>query len=145
MECEGPESVQSCTPRIGRVVIVDDDPVCRVALEQAFGRRNVQTVSFEDGAEAWRNIQAGPDVFLAVVNWMLPGLDGHRICEWLIQRSPATTAVLMVGRRFLSEAWAEMGFRAHGILPKPFLAAQIDQEVGRIMAMASRRALGRTA
>jgi len=122
-------------------MIVDDDPVCRTALEGAFRRQNVSTGSFEDGAEAWRNIQAGPDVFLAVVNWMLPGVDGHRICEWLTQHSPTTTTVLMVGRRFLSEAWAEIRFQGHGILPKPFWAAQIDQEVGRIMAIASRRAL----
>jgi DNA-binding response OmpR family regulator len=130
--------------QIGRVLIVDDDPLCRVALERAFRRQNVRTVSFRDGAEAWRSIQGGPEVFLAVVNWMLPGLDGHRICEWLAQQSPMTTTVLMVGERFLSEAWAKMGFRTHGVLRKPFSTAQIDQEVRRLIAMASRRVSART-
>jgi DNA-binding response OmpR family regulator len=144
MECETWELLRVAASQIGRVVLVDDDPVCLAALEQAFRRRNVSTVSFEDGAEAWRSIQAAPDVFLAIVNWMLPGLDGHRICRWLAQQSPATTTVLMVGRAFVSEAWGKMGFRPHRILPKPFVTAQIDQEVGRIMALASGRAARKT-
>src|ERR1035437_9563284 len=134
MDCETRVLPRIAAPQIGRVVIVDDDPVCRAALEQAFRRRNVRPVSFRDGAEAWRSIQEGLDVSLAVVNWMLPGLDGHRICQWLAEQNPATTTVLMVGRRFLSEAWSSMGFRPHRILPKPFLTAQVDREVGRIIA-----------
>ena len=144
MECATQELPRIIAPPFGRVVIVDDDPLCRAALEQAFRRQNVRTVSFEDGAEAWRSIQAGPDVSLAVVNWMLPSLDGHRICKWLAQERSATTTVLMVGRRFVSEAWVNMGFRPHHILSKPFLAARIDQEVRRIMELASRRARART-
>ena len=141
MECVTRELLGIVAPPIGCVVIVDDDPFCRAALEQAFWRLNVRTVSFEDGAEAWRNMREMPDVFLAVVNWMLPGLDGHRICRWLAQHRPATTTVLMVGRHFLPEAWATMGFRPHRFLPKPFLAGRIDREVRRMMALASRRAL----
>lgn len=144
MECEIRELPHIAASQIGRVVIVDDDPLCRFALERAFRRQNVRTVSFEDGVEAWRNMQAGPEVALAIVNWMLPGLDGHRICQWLAQESPSTTTVLMVGRHFVSEVRAGMGFWPHRILPKPFLTARIDREVRRILALVFRRAAGRT-
>jgi DNA-binding response OmpR family regulator len=144
MECETRVLPRIAAPHLGRVVIVDDDPVCRAALEQAFWRQNVRTVSFEDGAAAWRSIQAGPDVSLVVVNWMLPGLDGHRICQWLAQQNPGITTVLMVGRRFASEVRTGMGFWPHRILLKPFVTARVEREVRRIMALVSRRAAEKT-
>jgi DNA-binding response OmpR family regulator len=136
MEREHRQSPRVSVPRVGRVVIVDDDPVCVAALERAFGRQGLQTISFEDGTKAWQGIQASPDVSLAVVNWMLPGLDGHRICQWLAQQRPDVTTVLLVSRRFLLEAWAKLRVRADYVLAKPLPQVGLDEQVRGLVAAA---------
>jgi DNA-binding response OmpR family regulator len=134
MACEHRQSSHVSTPRVGHVVIADDDPVCLAALERAFGRQGLQTISFENGAKAWQGIQASPDVSLAVVNWMLPDLDGHQICQWLAQQRPPITTVLLVGRRFLLEAWAKLRVRADYAMAKPFPPMGLDEQVRGLVA-----------
>jgi DNA-binding response OmpR family regulator len=134
MEREHRQSSHVSTPQVGRVAIVDDDPVCLAALERVFARQGLQTISFEDGAQARQGIQASPDVSLAVVNWMLPGLDGHRICQWLARQRPEITTVLLVGRRFLLEAWAKLHVRADYVLAKPLPEIGLDEQIRDLVA-----------
>ena len=121
------------------VAIVDDDPAYAAVCEEAFGQEGLQAICFTDGAEAWRAIRSGPNLLLVVANWMLPGLDGHRICRLLARYRPATTTVLMVGRRFLPEIWASMRLRADYILAKPFTAIRIVEQARLLIAAAHRR------
>jgi DNA-binding response OmpR family regulator len=122
------------------IVIVDDDPAYAAACKEAFGQDGRQIICFTDGAEAWRDIRSRPNLLLVVANWMLPGLDGHRICRLLVQQRPAVTTVLMVGRYFLPEAWTrKMRLRADYALAKPFSALEIKEQVRLLIATAHRR------
>lgn len=114
------------------VLIADDDPSCLAALERAFRIQGFCPIGCSDGREAWAVLVKHPYISMAVLNWMLPNLDGHEICRRLKRYKPAIVSVLMVGEGFLSDAWTQMDLQARHILTKPFPETGIDQTISRI-------------
>jgi phosphoserine phosphatase RsbU/P len=76
MEPEGPEPL----PR-PHVLIAEDDPVSRRLLESTLRRWGYDLTVTTDGEEAWRLLRAADVSLLAVLDWMMPGLDGVEICR----------------------------------------------------------------
>ncbi|MDB5311502.1 MAG: copR [Gemmataceae bacterium] len=64
-----------------RILIADDDDVTRLALGAALARRGHEVVSTADGDEAWQALQAPDGPGLAILDWMMPGLDGVEVCR----------------------------------------------------------------
>ena len=64
-----------------RILIAEDDPVsCRV-LSMMLAKWGHQVVITRDGLEAWKALQ-GPDApSLAILDWMMPVMDGIEICR----------------------------------------------------------------
>ena len=64
-----------------RVVIADDDDVTRLALNGMLRRRGHEVVEAADGEEAWRALQAEDHPRLAILDWVMPALDGVEVCR----------------------------------------------------------------
>ncbi len=64
-----------------RLLIADDDAVMRLALEAMLRKRGHAPVVACDGAEAWQRLQEDPALQLAILDWMMPGLDGIEVCR----------------------------------------------------------------
>jgi CheY-like chemotaxis protein len=64
-----------------RVLVADDDPVSRTVVA-AILRKGGYVVQFaNDGNEAWSILQQNDPPEMAVIDWMMPGLDGPEICR----------------------------------------------------------------
>src|SRR5438105_2291741 len=64
-----------------KILIADDDPFSRRILEKTLGDWGYEVLAASDGAEAWR-LLAQPDApKLAILDWIMPGLDGVDICR----------------------------------------------------------------
>lgn len=124
------------------VLIADDDPSCLAALEKAFRIQGFRVIGCSDGRQAWAAVLKHPYISLAVLNWMLPDLDGYEICRRLKRHRPAIVPVLMVGQSFLRDAWTQMDLQARYVLAKPFPKTGIDHAISRI-AQAAHRWRGR--
>jgi two-component system OmpR family response regulator len=116
------------------VLIADDDPSCLAILTDAFHREGFATSGCLSGAEAWAAIEEHPRLSIAVLNWMLPDLDGLWIARRMRQQGSPALIAMMIGRWCLSEAGARLDLQADYILPKPFPADGIDHQVQRIAA-----------
>jgi DNA-binding response OmpR family regulator len=64
-----------------RVLIAEDNLTARRALELHLGQWGYEVVSTADGAEAWGAFQAPDSPRLAVLDWMMPELDGLEVCR----------------------------------------------------------------
>lgn len=69
-----------------RVLIAEDDAVTRRILEATLERLGLDVVTAHDGDAAWRALETlkgknAPE--LAVLDWMMPGLEGIDICRRL--------------------------------------------------------------
>ena len=104
-----------------RAVIADDDPVTTAVLARALQRLGIDVASANDGTTAWRLLTAAPSPELAIVDWMMPGIDGIEICR-RIRRDPALAGMyvlLLTGRDSRSDLVAGLDAGADDYMIKP--------------------------
>jgi DNA-binding response OmpR family regulator len=66
-----------------KVLIADDDPISLRLLESTLIRAGYEVVVTKDGLEALKRLSASTGPKLAVLDWMMPGLDGVEVCRRL--------------------------------------------------------------
>jgi signal transduction histidine kinase len=70
-----------------RILIADDDAVARTVLENALTAWGHEVTEAEDGEAAYAVLTSDDPPPVAVLDWMMPGLEGPAICERL-RREP---------------------------------------------------------
>lgn len=64
-----------------KILIADDDPVFRRLLESLLKKWGYDVVLASDGSEAW-NVLLQPDPpSLAIIDWLMPGIEGVELCR----------------------------------------------------------------
>lgn len=66
-----------------RILIAEDDPVSRKILEANLTKWDYDVLVTSDGNEAWEVLTAEDAPNIAVLDWMMPGMDGVKICDEL--------------------------------------------------------------
>jgi phosphoserine phosphatase RsbU/P len=69
-----------------RVLIADDDPVSRYVLSAQVTAAGHEPIQAADGEEAKRLLADPEGPTLAIIDWLMPGLDGLSLCRWLRAR-----------------------------------------------------------
>ena len=64
-----------------RILIAEDDLVSRKMLEATLSRWGYELVVTQDGAAAWAALQGQDAPRLAILDWMMPGMDGVDVCR----------------------------------------------------------------
>lgn len=104
------------------ILIADDDPVHRRLVEMALQARGLEVVGCRDGDEAWDRLQEPGAPELAVLDWMMPGLDGPEICRRLRQRRDAaapTYVILLTANDRVEQIVAGLDAGADDYVTKP--------------------------
>lgn len=110
------------TPDINKVLIAEDHYVSRHLLERNLINWGFSVVTAEDG-EAALAILEGPDApSLAVVDWMMPKIDGLEVCTRVRQQTgrPYTYLVLLTAKSQKEEIAAGLEAGADDYVIKPF-------------------------
>jgi sigma-B regulation protein RsbU (phosphoserine phosphatase) len=114
-----------------RILIADDDDVSLLALEAMLTKRGHTVVATCDGAEAWEVLQGGDPPPLAILDWMMPGLDGVEVCR-RVRAEPALKSLylLLLTSRDSREHLIE-GLRAgaNDYITKPFDREELEARV----------------
>jgi phosphoserine phosphatase RsbU/P len=103
-------------------LIADDDTVTATVLASALRKWDFDVSVVHDGADAWNVIQGDLRPSLAVVDWMMPGIDGLELCR-RIRRTPAHAhmyVLLLTARDSRSDIVAGLEAGADDYLIKPF-------------------------
>jgi len=117
-----------------RLLIVDDDPAMREALERGLGEELFLVESVRDGAAAEDRLQRTIyDVI--VLDVVLPGHDGFTICRRLRSRGTDTPILLLTGRGAPADRVHGLNAGGDDYLAKPFV---FDELVARIRALSRR-------
>jgi CheY-like chemotaxis protein len=66
-----------------KILIADDDAVCRGLLHATLVARGFEVTAASDGAEAWEKLQVEEAPSLVVLDWMMPRMDGVVLCRKL--------------------------------------------------------------
>ena len=86
-----------------KVLIAEDDMVSRRLLQATLCKWGYEPVVTSDGAAAWDVLQGRDSPPLAILDWMMPGLDGLQVCHKVREIPTATPPYLILltakGRR----------------------------------------------
>jgi len=83
-----------------RILIAEDDAVSRKILEAKLAKWGYSVVATCDGNEAWHFLKQQDAPELAILDWMMPGMDGPEVCRMLRTLSkPDPTYVLLLTAR----------------------------------------------
>jgi DNA-binding response OmpR family regulator len=118
-----------------RILIAEDDLTSRRTLEVILPKWGYEVVSAINGSEAWEKLQGGVAPQLAVLDWMMPEMDGIEVCQKLrqVETSIPTYIILLTARDKKKDVVKGLQAGADDYIVKPFdndeLRARI--EVGR--------------
>ena len=105
-----------------RALIADDDRIAAAVLAQTLKRWEFDVTVVADGTEAWRDLQAATVPTLAVLDWMMPGLDGAEVCRRVREEMPLANMylVLLTSLEGRSHIVTGLDAGADDYLTKPF-------------------------
>jgi len=121
-----------------RVLLVEDDPAVRGAVERALRGAGHQTDLAPEGRQALDLAVANP-YDAVVLDLGLPGLDGIEVCRRLRASGNGVPILMMTARAAVAERVEGLDAGADDYLVKPFA---LDELLARIRALGRRAADG---
>ena len=118
----------------GRVLIVEDEPDISALLAFHLEREGYQVFRARDGLEALQQVRARPPD-LALLDLMLPGIDGLEVCRRLRQ-DPATAAlpiVMLTAKREEVDRVLGLELGADDYIVKPFSPKEVVARVRAVL------------
>jgi DNA-binding response OmpR family regulator len=105
-----------------KVLIAEDEPISRRLLESRLRSTGYEIVTAENGARAWEILESENAPELAILDWMMPELDGPEICRRLRKREPGryVYVILLTARGRLDDLVAGLESGADDYVTKPF-------------------------
>lgn len=105
-----------------RVLVAEDDPVSCTVLERTLRGWGHEVVVTRTGAEAWEALAAPDAPRLAVLDWMMPGLEGPEVCRRVrsLARPVPTYLILLTARDATDDVVAGLESGADDYVTKPF-------------------------
>jgi phosphoserine phosphatase RsbU/P len=104
-----------------QILIAEDEPVSRRLLQKTLEQWGYEVVICEDGTSAWNALQEPDAPNVAVLDWMMPGMDGPEICRGVresgAQRQPYL--MLLTSRTRMQDVVAGLKAGADDYLTKP--------------------------
>lgn len=77
-----------------KLLIVDDDELSRLTVVELLLREGFDASAAADGFEALKDFEASP-CHLALVDLMMPGMDGIELLERLKEKAPNLPVIIM--------------------------------------------------
>jgi len=105
-----------------RILIAEDDPVSRRILQATLERMDYDVLAVEDGTSAWKAMQSADAPRMAILDWMMPGLDGVDVCRRIrtLEREAYTYVIFLTAKSQKSDIVAGLDAGADDYLVKPF-------------------------
>ena len=102
-----------------KVLIVEDEASIRRGLEDVFTYHGYDVVAFSDGESAWAYAEEAGRFDLAVLDVMLPGIDGFELCGRFRAARPSTPILMLTAKGESMAIFKAQGLGAADYLLKP--------------------------
>ena len=113
------------------ILIAEDDSISRHLLERTLAKWGHEVVVTTNGLEAWTTLQSADSPRLAILDWMMPGMDGVEICRKL-RRSRADDffyVIMLTAKQQKTDLVEGMNAGADDYVIKPFDAQELRVRV----------------
>jgi two-component system, OmpR family, response regulator MprA len=117
-----------------RILVVDDEPAVREAIERALRLEGYEVALAADGHEALERIDQRPPDAL-VLDLLMPRVDGLELCRQLRHSGDRTPVLMLTARDAVADRVTGLDAGADDYLVKPFA---LDELLARIRALLRR-------
>lgn len=104
-----------------KILLADDEPIARTMLEHWINGWGYEPICVRDGREALSALENDPEIRMAVLDWVMPEMDGVDICRKLRERArePYVYVILLTARDHKKDLVQGLDSGADDYLVKP--------------------------
>jgi two-component system, OmpR family, response regulator MprA len=121
-----------------RILVVDDEPAVRDAVERALRLEGHDVLLAADGGQALEALDVRPPDAV-VLDVLMPRVDGLELCRRMRDRGDRTPVLMLTARDAVSDRVAGLDAGADDYLVKPFA---LEELLARVRALLRRAAPG---
>jgi len=105
-----------------KILVAEDQVVSRHLLAASLRKWGYDVIAVENGNRAWEALQANDAPPLALLDWLMPGMDGIEICRQIRKNSQTrpTYLILLTARRGQEDKIHGLQSGADDYITKPF-------------------------
>jgi diguanylate cyclase (GGDEF)-like protein len=113
------------------ILLAEDSTIIQTVLRNMLVLWGYEVTAVTNGLEAWRILQAATAPRLAIIDWMMPGLQGPDICRRLRAEKdvPYTYVLILTSRDDREDVVEGLDAGADDYLTKPFHAQELRARV----------------
>ncbi|HWF74481.1 MAG TPA: response regulator transcription factor [Solirubrobacteraceae bacterium] len=115
-----------------RVLVVDDEPAVRRALERALRLESYDVSLAADGEEALDSLATSP-ADAVILDVAMPRLDGLEVCRRLRQAGDRTPVLMLTARDAIDDRVAGLDVGADDYLVKPFALRELQARLRALL------------
>lgn len=78
-----------------KILLADDEPIARTLLGHWLGGWGYTITAVKDGEEALNALRADPEIRMAIIDWVMPKLDGLSVCRQ-VRAGPSDPYIYLV-------------------------------------------------
>ncbi len=110
-----------------KILIAEDETLSRRLLEKTLERSGYEVISVENGRQAFEHLSRPDGPRLALLDWVMPELDGPQVCGEIRKRTeqPYVYMVLLSSKGSKQDTVAGLESGADDYLTKPFNAEEL--------------------
>jgi two-component system, cell cycle response regulator len=115
------------------VLVAEDDPMFRQVLGSWLKKWNYRVIAVENGLDAWTALQQPDAPQMAILDWVIPVVDGIELCRRLRshENGPYRYVILVTSKDHTQDVVTALEAGADDFLTKPF---NMDELRARIRA-----------
>ncbi len=105
-----------------KALVADDDTASRLLLQKVLTKWGYEVVTASSGEEAWKILTSDDSPDIAVLDWMMPELDGVEVCRRVraLELSSPPYLLLLTGRDNKQDIATGLESGASDYVQKPF-------------------------
>jgi two-component system cell cycle response regulator len=111
-----------------RVLVAEDDRVSRTILKLNLEKWGYEVVVCTDGLQAWSELQKPEAPRMAILDWMMPGMDGIEVCKAVRERTlqPYVYILLLTAKSLKEDLLTGLNAGADDYLTKPMDPQELE-------------------
>jgi two-component system response regulator MprA len=118
-----------------RILVVDDEPAVREALERALKLEGYEVALAADGVQALQALDEGPPDAV-VLDLLMPRVDGIELCKRMRHNGDRTPVLMLTARDAVADRVSGLDAGADDYLIKPFALPELLARVRALLRRA---------